>query len=104
MFNRLQTKWKVSGGQLFLILCVFAITGFTTAYISKTITGWLGMDTTTFWLWKLLVRLAVLIFGYQVIILIVAFLFGQFSFFWKYEQKILRRISQLLCSSRKDSN
>jgi formyltetrahydrofolate-dependent phosphoribosylglycinamide formyltransferase len=39
--------------------------------------------------------MSILIFGYQVIILIVAFLFGQFPFFWNYEKKILRRLGIL---------
>jgi hypothetical protein len=96
MFNRLQKKWKVNGWQLFCILCVFAVTGTTTAYLSKIITSWLGMNEDSLWIWKLLVRLAVLIFGYQFIILIVAFLFGQFRFFWNYEKKILSWLKKLV--------
>ncbi|MGL6268261.1 MAG: DUF6787 family protein, partial [Chitinophagaceae bacterium] len=42
------------------------------------------------WGWKLLLRLFILLIGYQVIILIVSFFFGQFRFFWNYEKKILR--------------
>lgn len=91
MFKGLQQKWKVSGWQLFLILCVFAITGTTTAWISKAITGWVGLTPDDPLLWRILLRLAVLIFGYMVIILVVSLPFGQFSFFWKYEKKILRR-------------
>ncbi len=90
MFERLKKKWKVNGIQLFLILCTFAVTGTLTAYISKAITGWVGLDDQTFWLWKVLLRLLILIFGYQVIILIVSLFFGQFRFFWNYEKKILR--------------
>lgn len=89
MFEKLKAKWKVGGTQLFLILCTFAVTGTLTAYISRSITSWIGFTDDTFWLWKLLVRLTVLIFGYQVIILIVSFFFGQFPFFWNYEKKIL---------------
>jgi formyltetrahydrofolate-dependent phosphoribosylglycinamide formyltransferase len=33
-----------------------------------------------------------LVFGYQVILLLVSFFFGQFPFFWNYEKKILRRM------------
>jgi phosphoribosylglycinamide formyltransferase-1 len=33
-----------------------------------------------------------LIFGYQFIILAVSFVFGQFSFFWNYEKKILTKM------------
>jgi len=89
MFQKLQNKWKVGGWQLFLIFCVFAITGTLTAYISRQITGWLEIDRTSPWFWVL--KILVLIFGYQIIILIISFLFGQFSFFWNYEKKILRR-------------
>lgn len=90
MLKQLQKKWAVGTTQFILILCVFAITGTTTAWVSKAITSWVGFDDNTFWLWKLLLRLSVLIFGYQLILLPVALLFGQFSFFWKYEKKILR--------------
>lgn len=94
MFKRLQQKWKVSGWQLFAILCVFAITGTFTAYLSRVITSLLGMNADTFWVWRLLLRLAVLIFGYQVIILIVSFFFGQFRFFWNYEKRLWKWISK----------
>jgi ABC-type multidrug transport system permease subunit len=90
MFEKLRAKWKVNGVQFFLIMCTFAVTGTLTAYISRYITGWVGFSDQTFWLWKFLLRLVVLVFGYQVIILVVSFFFGQFPFFWAYEKKILR--------------
>lgn len=92
MLKRLQQKWKVSTSQFILILCVFAITGTTTAWVSKAITNWVGFTDETFWLWKVLLRLSILIFGYQAILLPVAFVFGQFPFFWKYEKKILKHL------------
>jgi hypothetical protein len=93
MFENLQKRWKVNGTQLFLILCVFAITGSTTAYISRQITTWLDVEkySLVFWLLKIIV----LLFGYQVIILLVSIPFGQFSFFWNYEKKILRRMGMM---------
>jgi hypothetical protein len=93
MFEKLKAKWKVDGTQLFLILCTFAVTGTLTAWISRSLPSWLGFTDATHWGWKLLVRLIVLIFGYQVIILIVSVFFGQFKFFWNYEKKILRWLS-----------
>ncbi|MFT3948954.1 MAG: phosphoribosylglycinamide formyltransferase [Agriterribacter sp.] len=90
MLKKLQQKWNVSGRQLFIILCVFAITGTATAWLTRLITGWAGFTAETFWLWKLLLRLAMLVIGYQVILLSVAFVFGQFLFFWQYEKKMLR--------------
>jgi hypothetical protein len=92
MLEKLKSKWNVSGVQLVLILCTFAVTGTTTAWISGVLPAWLGFTDETFWGWKLLLRLFVLIFGYQFIILIVSFFFGQFPFFWNYEKKILRRL------------
>ena len=92
MLNSLQKKWKVNGAQLVLILCTFAVTGTLTAFISRSITSWLGFDDATSLIWKILVRMLVLVFGYQVIILIVSFFFGQFRFFWNYEKKILKRM------------
>lgn len=78
--------------QLFWILCVFAITGTLTAYVSKSITSWLGFTAATHWSWKLLVRLLILIGGYQLILLSVAFALGQFPFFWRFEKKLLQRL------------
>lgn len=89
MLKRLQQKWNVSGKQFFIILCVFAITGTSTAWLTKVITNWAGFTNETFWLWKLLLRLGMLVIGYQVILLSVAFIFGQFPFFWEYEKKML---------------
>ena len=95
MLQFLKKRWSVTGRQLVLILCVFAITGFTTAWLSKAVTGWAGFTAATHWAPKLFLRLAVLIFGYQVILLTVAALFGQFRFFWQYEKKMLTRIGIL---------
>lgn len=92
MFERLQAKWKVSGPRLFLILCTFAVTGTLTAWISDRITIWSGLDENSFWLWKAALRILVLVFGYQFIILVVAFFFGQFSFFWNYEKKVMKAL------------
>lgn len=92
VFSSLQNRWKVSKTDLVLILCVFAITGTTTAFLSKSLPGWLGFTEETHWAPKLLLRLAVLLFGYQAILLCVAFLFGQFSFFWRFEKKMLQRL------------
>jgi len=92
MFKKLQQKWKVNEWQLFVILCVFAITGTTTAWLTRLITGWVGFTDETSWIWKLLLRLGMLLIGYQLILLSVAFLLGQFRFFWNFEKKMLRRM------------
>ncbi len=90
MFKKLQQKWKVNSTDLALILCTFAVTGSLTAWISRQITGWMDVDKYSFGWWML--KLGVLLIGYQVIILLIGFCFGQFSFFWNYEKKILKRL------------
>lgn len=95
MFSSLLKKWNVSKKDLVLILCVFAITGFTTAFVSRSIPAWVGLTDQTHWTLKLLLRLAVLVFGYQAILLAVAFLLGQFPFFWRFEKKMLQRLGLL---------
>jgi formyltetrahydrofolate-dependent phosphoribosylglycinamide formyltransferase len=89
----LKQKWKVNGTQLLLILCVFAITGTTTAWLTRQITYWLNLQSTDVWYWIL--KIIMLVFGYQMIIIIVSLPFGQFNFFWKFEKKILRSMKIL---------
>ena len=95
MFGKWMEKWKVGPQQLTLILCTFAVTGTLTAWISRQAPGWVGLEPDDHWAWRALLRLAVLVFGYQVIILGVALVFGQFAFFWNYEKKIFRRFGLL---------
>lgn len=92
MFKRLQQKWGVNTRQFWILFIVFGLTGTTTAMLTRYITSWLGMDDSSFWLWKLLLRVGMLLFGYQVILLTYGFLLGQWSFFWKYEKKLLVRL------------
>jgi hypothetical protein len=92
MFSSLMKRWKVGKKELALILCVFAITGFTTAWLSRSVTLWAGFTAETHWSAKLFLRLTVLVFGYQAVLLLVAFLLGQFSFFWTFEKKLLQRM------------
>jgi O-antigen ligase len=101
MLKRLKEKWGVGPWQLFFILWVFAITGTTTAWITGKITGWAGFDEHTPWGWRLLLRLGMLLLGYQLILLTVAFLLGQFPFFWRFEKKLLQRLG-ILKKDKKD--
>ena len=91
MFGRWMSRWKVGPFQFTLILCTFAVTGTLTAWLSRQAPGWVGLEPDDHVALRVLLRLAVLLFGYQVIILLVAVPFGQFAFFWAYEKKILRR-------------
>lgn len=85
-------RWNItSNWQLVVILIVFAITGSTSAYLSKPILTLLGIvrGETNGWIyWPLYI---ILIFPvYQVLLVSFGFLFGQFAFFWSFEKKMLR--------------
>jgi formyltetrahydrofolate-dependent phosphoribosylglycinamide formyltransferase len=92
MLRHLRQKWKVSHIQLFWILCVFAVTGTTTAYLSRQAPIWLQMGEHTSSGWRWAVRLSILLLGYQLILLMTAFLFGQFAFFWRFEKRMLQKL------------
>jgi formyltetrahydrofolate-dependent phosphoribosylglycinamide formyltransferase len=95
MFNRLQQKWGVSTRQFWIIFIAFGLTGTTAAFLTRYITGWLGFDASTHWGWKLLLRLSMLLIGYQALLLFYGALLGQWSFFWKYERKLLEKLKIL---------
>lgn len=92
MFRRMQQKWGISGSQFWVIFIVFGLTGITTATITRYITEWIGFTADTFWLWKVLLRIIMLLFGYQLILLSYGALLGQWAFFWKYEKLILQKL------------
>lgn len=95
MFKRLQEKWGVSTRQFWILFIVFGLTGTTTAILTRYITQWLGIDANTHWLLKLSLRVGMLVFGYQIILLSYGALLGQWAFFWKYEKKLLRKLGVL---------
>jgi formyltetrahydrofolate-dependent phosphoribosylglycinamide formyltransferase len=102
MFQSLKDRWQVNNKQLFLILCTFAITGTLTAWLARSVTEWLSIDTYRLLCW--LTEIVIIIFGYQVIVLIVGFSLGMLPFFWKYEKKILRRFGLIKKETKAFSN
>ena len=91
--KRLKARWGIqSNTQFTLILLVFAITGTTAARCAAPIAAWLGIhdSTTPAWLyWPL--QLILIMPLYQVLLLLVGSLFGQFDFFWAFEKRMLAR-------------
>ena len=90
--RRLKTRWGITSNfQLTVIFVVFAITGSTSAYLSKPILNWLGIVKGDVSNWIYYPLYIILIFPvYQVLLVSFGFLFGQFAFFWKFEKKMLR--------------
>ena len=89
--NKLKLKWGIeSNFQIILIFIVFAITGYSSLYISKPLLELIGLQEENLnpWIFKPL-RLILVFPVYQVVLLIVGFVFGQFKFFWQFEKKML---------------
>jgi hypothetical protein len=90
--DKLKKRWNLkSGFQLFMVLLVFACTGFSVLFIKKPLFDLLGISGTSGWLYTILYLLAILPM-YQALLLFYGFIFGQFKFFWQYEKRTFRRL------------
>ena len=87
MFQRLQQKWKVSGLQLVLILCTFAIGGSLTGFAGRKLMNFIAIEKG--WLW-VIIYIIVITLLWPVSVLVVSVLFGQYRFFTKYLEKVGR--------------
>ena len=93
MFEKLKQRWNIkSNSQVFIILVVFAITGSTTVYLKKMIFNLAGINTETPLMAKVIFYIVVILAVYNVLLLIIGFLFGQFRFFWEFEKKFFSRL------------
>jgi len=103
--KKLKERWNVTSNlQLTIIFIVFAITGSTAAYLSKPVTTALGItkENLSLWLyWPF--RLLIIFPVYQVILVIIGAIFGQFAFFWNFEKKMLDRMKLSFISKYVDS-
>lgn len=91
--EKLKQRWGVeSNFQLTVIFIVFAITGSASAMVSKPVCLWLGITKEDFGFLFTPIRLILIFPLYQVLLVSIGFLFGQFAFFWKFEKKLLRNI------------
>ncbi len=92
--KKLKERWNVtSNWQLIIIFIVFAITGSTAAYLSKPLTNFLGVTKENLSLWIYWpIRLIIIFPAYQVLLVLIGALFGQFNFFWEFEKKMLIRM------------
>ena len=89
--DKLKSLFKVSSTyQLIVVFVVFGITGSTAAWISEPLCNIFGITTDNlniiiYWL----VRIVLITIVYQFILIVVAFLFGELKFFWKFVRKFL---------------
>ncbi|MFV0304475.1 MAG: DUF6787 family protein [Moheibacter sp.] len=93
MFENLKKRWNVqSNFQLILILIVFSINGSLSAWLSKPFVEWLGISDEMMPKWLFIILRLILVFPiYNVLLIFVGAIFGQFKFFWEFEKKMFSR-------------
>ena len=93
IIKKITTQLKInSARQFFLVMTVFAVTGSLSLILSDKILFLIGFNAellTNLFYWPIKIILIFLI--YQILLLLVAFLFGQFDYFWLFEKKMLKR-------------
>ena len=89
----IEKRGITSNYQLVIILIVFSVTGSIAVWIAKPILDFIGLDkfAVSPWIfWP--IRIAIIFPTYQILIVIIGALFGQFTFFWNFEKKMLARL------------
>ena len=93
MFKSLLKHMKIdSFFQFVLVMVVFAITGSLSLIVTVLLFEIFNLNVDSFSplvFWPL--RIVIIFFVYQVLLIIIAIPFGQFRYFWQFEKKILSR-------------
>ena len=86
-------KWKInSNSQIVVIFIVFAITGSVSLYLSEPLLKFIGVTKQNLSIWIFVPLRIIIIFPiYQIVLILIGSLLGQFSFFWDLEKKMLSR-------------
>ena len=97
--EKLKTRWGISSNkQLIIIFIVFAITGSSSVYVTTPLLEVLGITKDNFSNYPLgnllyyILKIIAVFPMYQILLVSLGWIFGQFSFFWAFEKKMLSRI------------
>jgi len=94
--EKIRKLFKVdSNYQLFIVNIVFAITGSLALYFAGILLDLISIsvdNTNTFLYWTL--RITLILPVYQVLLLLVGTIFGEFKYFWAMEKKIISKFKK----------
>ncbi|GAL77547.1 hypothetical protein JCM19274_5260 [Algibacter lectus] len=94
IFEKLEKKWEVNyRWELISIFLVFASTGSSSVFVSRPLIKLMGINRDnlpTFAYWFLYIVIGFIF--YQILLVLIGWIFGQYKFFWNFEKKMLRRI------------
>jgi len=89
--QKLQKRWGVGPVQVFIILLVFACTGFTVMFLKRPVVAFFVENGEKSILFSIVYYILILPI-YNLFLLIYGFVFGQFKFFWEFEKRFFNRI------------
>ena len=90
IINKFNAKSKF---HLFVIFLVFGLSGSFSVWISSPIMSALELRSIfNNYVLYIFFRVLIIIPIYQLILIIIATLFGEFEYFWRFEKKFLKRI------------
>ena len=86
--ERLKVKWNITSDfQMVIVFIVFTITGSASVFIAKPILNLIGLsDEVNPWI-RIPLRIILILPVYQVMLLIIGGIFGQFHFFLALQKK-----------------
>ena len=93
LFKKLEKKWVLTyKWEMIRVFLVFDITGSSSIFIGRPILKLIGVTKENLFplvYWLLYISIGIIF--YYIILLLIGWLFGQFSFFWKMGKKMIRR-------------
>ena len=92
MFDKFKVKWNItSNWQLAIILIVFSVTGSAALVVRRFVFELIGITSeTSMWL-KVPLYILILVPAYQILLLVIGTIFGQYRFFYEFQKKSFGR-------------
>ena len=100
MIEKLINLFKVKSlKQLIIVFLVFSITGSLSVVLGEPIINFFFEDSFEnnlyFWVFRIIIIFPL----YQILLIIIGTIFGEFRYFWRIEKKILMRLKIIKSSS-----
>ncbi len=92
MLEKLKDRWGINSNfQILIIFIVFSVTGSAAVYVKKIVFDVIGIDAnTSLWI-KIPMYILTILPSYQLLLLVIGTLFGQFRFFYNFQKKSFGR-------------
>ena len=100
MIEKLINLFKVKSlKQLVIVFLVFSITGSLSVVLGEPIINFFFEDGIENNLYFWIIRIIIIFPLYQILLIIIGTIFGEFKYFWRIEKKILTRLKIIRSSS-----